>query len=306
MSRYRKVEVSLWADERFRSISQNAQYMYLFLLTGPHTGPIPGLFKSGELAMSEELGWEPEAFREAFREVFQQGLAKADWKARVVWIPDAIEHNLPQSPNVIKSWKEELKIIPECALKNEALQAIRAALEQFGNAYLSVFDEISSGKPSGKPSAKPSAKPSGKPSGKPCPNQEQYQKQKQEQEQKEKSARAKIDGSLGVASKCEAIRHDWEPASETCSILERAGINRDFIAGCVDEFRMYWTERGDRRSGFDAAFMSSVKRQWAHEAASKAGLAGKREKPSAVPEVPRDGSDYLRGGRMKILQETQS
>lgn len=105
MSRYRKIEVRTWADERFRSLSPmppSGQGLWFFLLTGPHTGPIPGLFRAGRLAMAEELGWEAEAFDEAFREVSQQGMAKADFKARLVWLPKALKHNKPESPNVVR------------------------------------------------------------------------------------------------------------------------------------------------------------------------------------------------------------
>lgn len=178
MSRYRKIEVQLWADRKFLALSPlppSGQSLWLFLLTGPHTGPIPGLFRIGQAAMAETLGWDLEAFREAFQEVFQQGMVKANWKDRVVWIPKAIYHNLPQSPNVIRSWAEELKTIPDCDLRTEALSGIREGLEQLGEAYLSVFDEITGLKPSGKPSPKPSGKPSGKPSRKTTPNQEQEQ-----------------------------------------------------------------------------------------------------------------------------------
>ncbi len=48
-----------------------------------HTSPIPGLFRAVRAAMAEELDWEQEAFDKAFREVFMQGMAKADWKALV-------------------------------------------------------------------------------------------------------------------------------------------------------------------------------------------------------------------------------
>jgi hypothetical protein len=133
------------------------------------------------MGMAEALGWEPKAFQEAFREVFREGMAKASWDDRVVLIPKAILHNLPQSPNVVRSWSEEWKLIAECDLKNEARQIIREALSTVGASYVAVFDEITNFKPSPKPSPKPSRKassnPSLKASTKPMANQEQYQQQ---------------------------------------------------------------------------------------------------------------------------------
>lgn len=177
MSRYRKIEVKTWADQKFRRLSPmppSAQGLWLFLMTGPHTGPIPGLFRAGRASMAEELDWDIEAFDGAFREVFDQGMAKADFKARLVWLPNALKHNKPESPNVVRSWRVELDLLPECDLKNEAMAHIRAHLEDIGPAYVEAFDEIL-----GKP-RKTERKPSAKPSSKAMANQEQEQEQEQE------------------------------------------------------------------------------------------------------------------------------
>lgn len=171
-SRYRKVEVRTWGDEKFRALSPIppcGQGLWLFLITGPHTCPIPGLFRAGRAAMAEELGWDVEAFDEAFREAFRQGMVKADFKARVVWVPKAINHNRPESPNVVTSWAAEFDLIPECDLKREAFDALKASIHALGEAFGKAFD-----KAFGKPSEKAMPKT--------MPNQDQEQEQEQEQE----------------------------------------------------------------------------------------------------------------------------
>ncbi|MCE4311057.1 hypothetical protein LYZ90_09360 [Xanthomonas hortorum pv. vitians] len=168
-SRYRKVEVRTWGDEKFRALSPmppSGQGLWLYLITGPHTGPIPGLFRAGRAAMAEDLDWELEAFDKAFAEAFGQGMVKADFKARVVWIPKAIQHNRPESPNVVRSWAAEFDLIPECALKSEALECLRAFVCKLGEGFAKAFDEAF-------------GKPSGKPSPKAMPNQEQEQEQEE-------------------------------------------------------------------------------------------------------------------------------
>jgi hypothetical protein len=80
------------------------------------------------MALAEELDWSGEEFREAFGEVSGKGLVKADWKARVVWIPKAVKYNQPESPNVVKSWRYTWDEIPECALKAEAHNRLAAFL----------------------------------------------------------------------------------------------------------------------------------------------------------------------------------
>lgn len=185
MSRYRKVEVKTWMDEKFRHLTPmpaSGQGLWLFLMTGPHTGPIPGLFRAGRAGMAEELGWKLEAFDEAFGEVFAQGMAKADFKARLVWLPNALKHNKPESPNVVRSWRVDLDLLPECALKIEAVAHIRDHLESVGKAFVEAFDDVLGKRKEASP------KPSVKPFANPMPNQEQEQEQDQQQQQEEAKA----------------------------------------------------------------------------------------------------------------------
>lgn len=200
MSRYRKIEVRTWSDERFRALSAmpaSGQGLWFFLLTGPHTGPIPGLFRAGRAAMAEELGWDQEGFDEAFAEVSSQGMAKADFRAKLVWLPKALRHNKPESPNVVRGWKVEIDLLPECDLKRIAIASLRTTLAEMGSAYLSAFNEISPEKvsaeiePFDKPKA--NAKPSEKPSLETMANQEQEQEQEQKGEEPEGSSCPKPD-----------------------------------------------------------------------------------------------------------------
>ncbi len=110
--------------------------------------------------MAEELGWELEAFDKAFREAFQEGMVKADFKTRVVWVPKALKYNKPESPNVIRSWASEWDLIPECDLKRDAYEYIRAFIVTMGEAFLKAFEEAFA-----------------EPSSKAMPNQEQEQEQ---------------------------------------------------------------------------------------------------------------------------------
>ncbi|MFM0663299.1 conserved phage C-terminal domain-containing protein [Paraburkholderia sediminicola] len=139
---YRKIEVRMWGDEKFRALSPmppSGQSLWFYLLTGPHTNTIPGLFRSGRAAMAEELDWEHEAFDEAFREVFQQGMAKADWKAKVVWVPKVINCNPPANPNVVTSWRHAWGLLPECELKREAYESLRAFVCGLGKPFEEAF-----------------------------------------------------------------------------------------------------------------------------------------------------------------------
>ena len=142
MARYRKIDTRMWADAKFRALSSpppTGKYLWIALLTGPYTTNLPGLFRVGEMALAEELGWPPEGFREAFAELFREGLAKADWNARVVWIPNAIKYNPPDNPNVVKGWRDSWDEVPECALKTEAYERLKEFTEGLGEGFAKAF-----------------------------------------------------------------------------------------------------------------------------------------------------------------------
>lgn len=194
MSRYRKIEVRTWTDEKFRALSPmcpSAQSLWFYLLTGPHTGPIPGLFRAGRAAMAEDLGWALDDFDRVFEELVDAGMARADFRARLVWLPNAVRHNLPENPNIVKAWRAEVPLLPEGQLKDEAVAAIEAQLAALGENFLEAFRQ-----PSRKPRPKPA--PEGLPNGlangsgngsvNGLANQEQEQQQEQEQDAGEKPA----------------------------------------------------------------------------------------------------------------------
>lgn len=152
MSRYRKIDVRMWGDAEFRRLSRpqpNGQSLWQYLLTGPHTSIIPGIYAAREGGLADALGWPLEGFRQAFAEVSRKPygkalgkpLAKADWDAGLVWIPNAIKHNPPQSPNVIRSWASAWDELPECVLKDEAYTSISEHIESMGKGFREAFGE---------------------------------------------------------------------------------------------------------------------------------------------------------------------
>lgn len=277
MSRYRKIEMKTWADEKFRSLSKIppcGQGLWFFLLTGPHTGPIPGLFRAGRAGMAEELGWDIEAFDKAFQESFDKGMAKADFVAKLVWLPKAVIHNKPESPNVVKSWRTEIDLLPECPLKDEALAFIRAHLETLGESYLSAFDGFY--KPKKKttetPSEKPLPKPSEKPIGKTMANQEQ--EQEQEQERAGEPPPPIVDNSTPAGTICRDLRalgvEGVNPHNPNLLRLIKAGVT-------ADEFAETAREPKARGKGF--AWLLATVEGRRNDASAKGDVAAKYEAP---------------------------
>jgi len=81
---YRKVYIKMWrygsSFTKLSPLAPSGQALWLYLLTGDLTTPIPGVINAGRGAVSEALGWDMKAFNKAFQEVFNEGLVKANWK----------------------------------------------------------------------------------------------------------------------------------------------------------------------------------------------------------------------------------
>ena len=239
-SPYRKVSASIWADEKVRRltpIQPSGQALFVMLLTGPQTTNIPGVQPVGRAAFAEMLDWEQEAFDEAFEEVFQEGLAVADWKARLVFVPKAIRHNAPQSPNVVKSWASTWARVPECDLKREAWRLIYQELLQVGQPFADAFKAAcplgfsdAEGSPASPAvaSPKPTPKASRKPSAKTIANQEQEQEQEQEHGAPSPPSASLDHGLVAAASGADAPAPPAPPPSRPSKAERGTRLSEDW------------------------------------------------------------------------------
>jgi hypothetical protein len=297
--RYRRIEVRTWGDEKFRALSPmppSGQGLWLYLVAGPFTSPIPGLFSAGPAAMAEDLGWSPEAFADAMSEAIALGMVRVNTGAKLVWLPNAIRHNPPGSLNVVKSWGAEFNLLPECDLKREAFEALKVSIHALGKAFGDAFD---------KSWAKPSAKPSGKASGMPRAIQEQEQevlKTIQNQDQ---------DRSLTAGSFVGPSEETLVPksaAGRVCFALRQIGIGNlnpghpDLLAlieaGATEaEFVGAAQAAIDRGKGSFPYLLGTLKRQRVDAAQSSREMHR-----GPLPQAPPRETNYARSQREKMAQ----
>lgn len=142
LKRYRRVSLQTWGDKKFRELSRpapNAQTLWLFLITGPHTSAIPGLLHVGQAGLAESLSWSLPALRRCWQEIADKEMGEANWDAPLIWLPNALKHNPPESLNVVKSWATTFDTLPECALKAKAEAYIQAFLQAKGQGFAEAF-----------------------------------------------------------------------------------------------------------------------------------------------------------------------
>lgn len=141
--RYRKISVCIWNDAKFVALSHDAKLVVFFMLTHPDLTQL-GALRATIPGLACELGMELATFGKAFEEVLQQGIVEYDEKL-LFWFPNFLKHNLPESPNVVKSWHYGYRQLPETLLRTKILLGVNelvATLTQgFREAFMCTFAE---------------------------------------------------------------------------------------------------------------------------------------------------------------------
>jgi len=142
---YRPVECFLWRDPRFASLSVDSKILWLYLLTSPHSLPIPGWITATRIDIVLDLGWwsedDPDAlpdalsrFVAAFEPIVEMGWAREDRSARVVMLPKAVRRRLPISSKNVIGWFNSIREIPKTDLMSVwAVEALRILRQEFGS-----------------------------------------------------------------------------------------------------------------------------------------------------------------------------
>ncbi len=192
--RYQKVLVTTWIGETIRDASDAARVLFFYLLTGPETTLLTGIVPASIGTIAHRLRWSEDKVRATMAELVADGSVVHDEDAGVTWLSNAIEHNPPINPSIVRSWEGKWNEVPKCPLKVAAYQVLRSWCTEKGGPWLVAFD---AGCKAPKLSARGPASPQ-KPAafhnaghdaghhdhhhaGHGVPHQKQYQEQKQKQ-----------------------------------------------------------------------------------------------------------------------------
>lgn len=144
MARYRKIDPRIWNDEKFASLSHEAQRAFFFILTHPSMTSL-GAFRISAAGMAQELGLTEKGFQEPFHELLSKGIVRYDEKSFLVFAPNFLKYNPPENPNVIKGWAVALDYLPECGLKHEVLLKAKQCASNTDKglkAFVDAFGDI--------------------------------------------------------------------------------------------------------------------------------------------------------------------
>lgn len=130
----------IWNDEYFPFCSDESQLVFFHMMTTPMRSPF-GLYKASIEALAAEKRWTVEGYRKAFAEAFEKGFVKYDERHQVIYLPRYLPFNPPNNPNVVKRWGKVFEEIPNCPLKWECHEALKAFCEGLSKAFMEAFNE---------------------------------------------------------------------------------------------------------------------------------------------------------------------
>lgn len=123
MARYRKIDIRIWNDSKFRALDDKSKLAFFLVLTHPDTNQL-GMLRSRSVALAMELGWQTDVMSDAISMLCRMGMLMVDEKAGFIFIPNFLKYNPPNGPNAVKSWSGLLDQMPECDLLNHAVASL--------------------------------------------------------------------------------------------------------------------------------------------------------------------------------------
>ena len=244
MARFRKVDPRIWNDQKFAALSNSGKLLFFMLLTHPNMTAL-GAMRGTASGLAEELGWSPEAFREAFQEASLMGMAEHDPKACLIALPNFIRYNAPESPNVVRAWIGALDLLPECSLKTRVVARAKAFAEGMGKGFGKAFAEVF---------------------GKAMPNPESEPEPEQEQEKKSpqppSGGRQAISFKAWITNLREVGEKPIPEGDPIFSYCETVGIPHEYLSLHWFRFKARYLNVAKRQRDWRAHFRDSVRGNW--------------------------------------------
>ena len=125
---YAQVECFLWKDKRFLALDHSVRLTWLFLLGQSSKVYCPGLVEGSFIDVAKFLFWplkvsevkrftkSVEQAKECVEALAEMGWVEYDLQAELFYLPHAINHNIPDNPNMLWGWLKKLREFPHSVL----------------------------------------------------------------------------------------------------------------------------------------------------------------------------------------------
>lgn len=132
-----KVNPSLWTSKRFRSLAEEGQRFYLYVLTSPQSNSA-GCYRLNNSYACADLAWEKSKFDTVCHTVCESGLLQYDKGEEIIYIDKWFSFNAPANPKHCLKIITELAQIPHVPLRDQAAESLLQFLQttQWDKAYV--------------------------------------------------------------------------------------------------------------------------------------------------------------------------
>ena len=123
-TRYIRIATRFWSDEKIEDLSEQARYLYLYILTNQHTN-MAGFYRLPAKYIQADLSWNVKQLNKPFQELLSKGLIKQDSNRSIILIPNFLRYNKIQNPNQVKSVQKITEELPDNNLFEEFVDCIK-------------------------------------------------------------------------------------------------------------------------------------------------------------------------------------
>lgn len=138
MARYKTIDIRIWLDEKFMSLDEGTQLLFIYLLTSQHTTSI-GTLSVPAHVIAAWLQKDIDTISKRLDILSQNGLIKVS-SVGLVWIRNYLKYNPPANPKVASGYCKFFDEMPECKLQSEVAEAVISACKSRGPEYLEAVE----------------------------------------------------------------------------------------------------------------------------------------------------------------------
>lgn len=127
---FTKIDELLWTDKKFKSLSDDAKFLFIYALTCPHRN-ILGLYFLPIPYGSFDLGWDAKRFDKGLRELLEKGFINYNFNTSIIFIKNFLKYNPLENPNQVKGAMKSLKSIPANGVDTELINYLEGLDKPF-------------------------------------------------------------------------------------------------------------------------------------------------------------------------------
>ncbi|WP_353096189.1 hypothetical protein [Tissierella praeacuta] len=137
---FTKIDELIWTDEKYKSLSDDGKFLFLYVLSCPHRN-ILGFYFLPIPYGSFDLGWENERFTKGLKELLSNGFINYNFNTNIIFIKNFLKYNPLENPNQVKGAIKALQVLPTNSIDTELVDYLKTVDKPFIEPLLKRLDE---------------------------------------------------------------------------------------------------------------------------------------------------------------------